>query len=279
MERLANELSQRPVEKVPCQRAQTLVNDVVLWKELQQELRNARANSPIAIQEITRKFMEKHQPTLDDIQSASNNRRASNPDYTHARLSSMQYIAERSKSIRRALSLGHDSNAMDAISAKLSLSSKRQEAIVQRESQNHQSLNLRNGETTEAMNIMSIGKMSESLGNLKVDHVGKVSESPSILKIDHFLPFYSSRNKAHLPSDDAYDIFYAATAISRVSLETMESDASQLNPHPRLDTHVEDDSESLGSGDGMTSDDDLLVMFPTRPRRTSNSNRPISRAA
>lgn len=267
MERLANELlMHKSVEKrVPCTRTQTLVKDDVLWKELQQELRKSKAVSPLAIQVITRQFMEKHQTTIDvelnrqEQEWKDKSRRSSNPD--QVRRSSMKYIAERSVNIRRALSLGKEVVCTDMTNtAKTSSSSSfasQRRSNFQRETFHHQSVNLIN-----SMNTISMARLSESLGSFSVrERLIPSRMNPS--------------DKPHHSAEDVYDALNAATKLH--SFETIKSECCQLTG--LLDSHLECDNESLCSGDGMSSDDDLLVMFPSRPRKKSVSKLPMSRAA
>jgi hypothetical protein len=264
MERLANELLQKSVEKrTPCTRTQTLVKDDVLWKELQQELRKSKAVSPIAIQVITRQFMEKHQTTIDEELNRQeqewhkNNRRSSNPD--QVRQSSMKYIAERSMNIRRALSLGKDFGSPDIANAAKSSSSPASHRCsnFQRDSLNHQSVNLINW-----MNTMSTVRLSESLGSCNVR--------------ERLIPSRMNPcDKAHRSAEDVYDALDTATKLH--SLETIKLECCQLTSS--LNSHLECDNESMCSGDGMSSDDDLLVMFPSRPRKKSASKLHMSRTA
>lgn len=259
LERFASEFMQKPVEKIiNCprgqERAQTLVNDDVLWKELQQELRKAKAVSPIAIQDITRKFMEKHQTTLDEeLKRQAEQSNANCPD--PVRRSSLQYIAVTRMNIRKALSLGSDST-LDASSTKISSAAQRR-ASFQRDTQNQQALSL--GNIRDSVNNISIG------GRFGTANMGEI-----------FLPSRNSaRNKMHRSAEDVFDVLNAATNLSNAAMEDMDADSAHL-----LDTHQECDSDSICSGDGMASDDDLLVMFPTAPRRkTASSKLKMSRAA
>jgi hypothetical protein len=95
------------------QRIEIVVKNDDMWKELQQELAKSRAISGAAIQDVTQKFLHRKEREIDtqikaqSLQNHSRNvspRRSSNElDYT--RRSSLSYIAEKSKDIRRALSL------------------------------------------------------------------------------------------------------------------------------------------------------------------------------
>ena len=269
LERFASDFMQKPVEKIDFstvqERAQTLVKDDLLWKELQQELRKAKAVSPMAIQDVTRKFTEKHQMALDEgLKRQAEQSKANCPDPLPR--SSFHMIALTSLNVRRALSLGSDS-PFDASATKASSAAHRQGSIsrdsqnkqtsaaqrratFQRDTQNHQALNL--GTIRDSVNSMSIG------GRFGTASMG-----------DMFLPSRNgARNKMHRSADDVLNVLNAATNLRSATKEDQDASSDEL-----LDTHLECDNESMCSGDGMASDDDLLVMFPKGPRRKTASSK------
>ena len=90
------------LERKQChERAETLVKDDHLWKELQEELSKANVISKVKVQEITLKFLEKHRVELDGVRSPDG-RRSSNPEFQTAPESKH---GNRKSLIRRAFSL------------------------------------------------------------------------------------------------------------------------------------------------------------------------------
>lgn len=246
------------------QRAATLVKDDDLWKELQQELAKSKCITQAGIREITKEFMKKRQGQLDaqtlkdqaEAKSQPKNRRSSNQaDYS--RRSSLSIITEKGQNIRRALSLGNGDQQ-------------------QPPSNNHRSKGKRRDSKIGNFMNNSLSKMNSSMSKLSIE--GRPNK------------FFTGGPRSQSDGDVQYTLepstnVYDGLPDLNASLSSSNSSSNRSSLEVStgaLDTHVECGTDDELSRDGMSgdefscgSDDDLdgelLVLFPTRPRRRTKT--------
>jgi hypothetical protein len=249
---LANEIV-NPIDKhrnrqrlQQAQRAETLVKDDDLWKELQQELAKAKVVSRAAVQEITRDFMQRHEAEIDaqsKIQAMAKKsrdispRRSSNEIDYHSSLSSLSFIAAKGKSMRRAFSMGLGKHEQE------------------------------------------ISKDNSSFSKRIASSVNKLSTESTCPKLpvqDRFVPA-CMRSKAHT---DIFDVLEQVESITHqlpdLGDSSMSSSMSSSMYTSKTYSHFMSESLSKQQWEDVDdqscddSDDELLVHFPSQPRHQRN---------
>jgi hypothetical protein len=246
------------------QRAATVVKDDDLWKELQQELAKAKCISQAGIREITREFMKKLEgridaQTLKAQEEAKNqpkkSRRSSN-EVEYSRRSSLSIITEKGQNIRRALSMGNGDQQLPQL---------------------HRNKGQRRDSMIGTFMNNSLSKMNSSMNKLR-----SMEARPN--KFFKGGPRSQSDDTVLYTLDQATNIYDGLPDMTASLSSSYKSSISKRCSTGALDTHIEcstDDelSRDRKGGDGIScdSDDDLdgelLVLFPTRPRRRSQTRK------
>jgi hypothetical protein len=233
------------------QRVATLVTDDAMWKELQQELAKSKVVSQAGVLEITRKFMQEREAEIDaktkaQDRSWSHSRSSNQLDY--CRRSSLSMIAGKVNNMRRALSVSNlDNNHTSPKSQRLQNLSERMDSSFPKtnstlidDQASPKSQRLQN--LSERVNS-SFSKINTSMRKLSKESAPRLPVRERFFKA-------SSRSES---KDDMVDILDQATTLPE-SLPNLQE--------------VILSSRSCG-GCFKGSDDDLLVLFPSQPRRLS----------
>ena len=225
---------------------ETVVKDEDMWKELQQELAKSKVVSRPGVQEITRRFLEKHEAEIGAqavIQSLANKSskppRRSSYEADHSRRSSMDYISMTGQNMRRALSMGVGLGDKEST-----------------QKGNH---------TTPTFNERV--HSSFSWINASVNS-STVEETISTTSVRAILFPATCRNRA---CDDIFEVIdHAVSEVDAVSYLDCTTTSSALNNEATLDLATSSDRDTqfeVGYDQSYDDcDDELLVCFPSKPR-------------
>jgi hypothetical protein len=229
------------------QRVQIVVKNDDMWKELQQELAKSGAISGAAIQDITRKFLQRKESEIDsqiEAQSLQTSSRSISPrrnsnDLEYSRRSSLSYISEKSRHIRRAFSLqaGEETCKSSTRSARLN-------DIV------HQTLN-RINDTMSTLGLEIPNKVSS---DYRLEVVQTSMDQDTIHDWEH----------QHSMTGEISEV----DELTSTSTANLSKDWSLHLSKLTLDSPMDFDDDDI-SCNGC-SNGDLLVDFPTQSRRHSN---------
>jgi hypothetical protein len=229
------------------QRVEIVVKNDDMWKELQQELAKSGAISGAAIQDITRKFLQRNKSEIDSrieaqsLQASSRSispRRSSN-DLEYSRRSSLSYITEKSRRVRRAFSLkaGEETTKSSTRSARLN-------DIV------HQTLN----------------RINDTMSTIGLEVPNKVSSDYRLEAVKTSMDQGTIHDWEH--QDSMTGEMSEVDELTSTSTANSSNDWSLHLSKLTLDSPMDfdDDDSSCDS----CSNGDLLVDFPTQSRRPSN---------
>ena len=275
------------------QRVATLVTDDAMWKELQQELAKSKVVSQAGVLEITRKFMQEREAEIDaktkaQDRSLSHSKSFNQLDY--CRRSSLSMIAGKVNNMRRDLS-NNDLASMKTqshqnLNERMDISvsktnSMRRALSVSNLDNNHTSPKSQRLQNLSERMDSSFPKTNSTLiddqASPKSQRLQNLSErvNSSFSKINTSMRKLSKESAPRLPVRER---FFKASSRSE-SKDDMVDILDQATTLPESLPNLQEvilSSRSCG-GCFKGSDDDLLVLFPSQPRRLSFATPPKKR--
>ena len=261
------------------QRVATLVTDNAMWKELQKELAKSKVVSEAGVLEITRKFIQEREAEID-AKAKANSRSSNQLDYS--RCSSLSMIAGKVNNMRRDLS-NNDLASMKTqshqnLNERMDISvsktnSMRRALSVSNLDNNHTSPKSQRLQNLSERMDSSFPKTNSTLiddqASPKSQRLQNLSErvNSSFSKINTSMRKLSKESAPRLPVRER---FFKASSRSE-SKDDMVDILDQATTLPESLPNLQEvilSSRSCG-GCFKGSDDDLLVLFPSQPRRLS----------
>ena len=239
------------------QRVATLVIDDAMWKELQQELVKSKVVSRAGVLEITRKFIQEREAEIDaKVKAQDRSQRRSSNQLDYSRRSSLSMIAGKVKNMRRALSVSPpDNDQASPKTQRLQNLSERRDSSVSKPN----STPIDDHEAPKSQRLQNLSeRVNSSFSKINTSMRKLSKESAPRLPVRERFFKASSRSES---KDDMVDILDQATTLPE-SLPNLQE--------------VILSSRSCG-GCFKGSDDDLLVLFPSQPRRLSFATPPKKR--